>query len=63
VRKNEGRRMVKAVWEAKEIIKKLETENRRLKEENFQLRKLLRAIQFLTKGCLPTELVEELRKK
>jgi len=55
--------MVKAVWEAKEIIKKLETENRRLKEENFQLRKLLRAIQFLTKGCLPTELVEELRKK
>ncbi len=48
---------------SKEIIQKLVEENKRLKEENFQLRKLLRAIQFLTKGCLPTELVEELRKK
>jgi len=48
---------------AKEIIRKLEEENRHLKEENFQLRKLLRAIQFLTKGCLPIELVRELREK
>ena len=55
--------MEKKVIEAKEVVKKLEEENRRLKEENFQLRKLLRAIQFLTKGCLPTDLVEELRKK
>jgi len=48
---------------SKEIIQKLVEENKRLKEENFQLRKLLRAIRFLTKGCLPRELVEELRKK
>ena len=41
---------------SKEIIQKLV-------EENKRFRKLLRAIRFLTKGCLPRELVEELRKK
>jgi len=46
-----------------ELVERLLEENKRLREEVFELKRRLRWIEYLTKGMLPFDLVESVKQE